>query len=544
MTNKERCFDASLFCGEKMNEQNYKVLTNIIGAVETGGQVYGCQRYEAYTAPGTNTPGELTVTLGGYQAYGSEAKDLIRSIYDADPVYFASVDKKGLVASKLNKDWVAIRWNPSTEEKKILITLISSDLGKRKQDEYIRKRLEKYVARAESYGIKDPKGIMMSAQIQHLGGTGPLDRILKRCNGNYSLGSFMDALKKDQSDTSSSNQVGDKIFWSRHVKCKEMIEKYAVPEDSGAAAEENKKMTIVEFFEKHQGVTEYNGIVATIQKWFYGSLVRDAWCATSTSYAADQAGILDQIGGKNEGVSEMMAACKKLHERDGRFYGYSKIPYQLKRNDIVFFKRNGSSHVAHVWEDCFYTGSGYINVIGGNQSDMICKKDYRQANISAIYRPDYGSAAEKPVEDTKKKDYLSLGDNGSEVKTLQQNLNQVMAAGLDADGDFGKLTDKAVRNFQKKYGLTVDGCYGKLSAAKMTELLNGSKTGLYKYGTVTADKLNVRTGPGKNYGNLPGYPILNKGNEVDVIETVGKWLKVKIAAKYIGYVAAEFIKLH
>ena len=31
-----------------MTEENLDVLTNIIGAVETGGQVYGKRRYETY----------------------------------------------------------------------------------------------------------------------------------------------------------------------------------------------------------------------------------------------------------------------------------------------------------------------------------------------------------------------------------------------------------------------------------------------------------------------------------------------------------------
>lgn len=536
-----------------MNETNYKVLTNIIGAVETGGQVYGKQSYNAYAGAGANTSNEKTCTLGAFQAYGAEAKDLILSIYNADKTYFKSVDKNGSIEKKLSVDWVATKWNPNAIEKSILVALISSELGIKKQDEYIRKRLEKYVARAESYGMVDVKSIMMSAQIQHLGGVKPLERIVKRCNGNFSLDNIMVALKKDQDDTSSSNQVGDKIFWSRHVKCKEMIEKYAVSENgsengsNNGSQGENKSMTIVEYFEKYQGVKEYEGIVATIQKWFYGSLVRDAWCATSTSYFANLAGILSQIGGKNEGVSEMMAACKKLHNKDGSFFSGSAIPKQLKRNDIVFFKKNGSSHVAHVWKDCLYTGKGTINVIGGNQSDMICKKDYKQANISAIYRPTYnnGSNANNGTNGSNTtKDFLSKGDNGSAVKELQENLNLVIGSDLKVDGDFGTATEKAVKEFQKKYNLTIDGCYGKASKTKLESLVAEKKNGsVYKFAKVTADKLNVRTGAGKNFPNLASYPILSKGNEVDVLEVKNGWVKIKIVNKYIGWVSQSFVKL-
>lgn len=50
---------------------------------------------------------------------------------------------------------------------------------------------------------------------------------------------------------------------------------------------------------------------------------------------------------------------------------------------------------------------------------------------------------------------LKLGSRGAEVKTLQQKLN------LKADGIFGPATDKAVKEFQKANGLTVDGIVGK-----------------------------------------------------------------------------------
>ena len=50
-----------------MNTENLKVLTNIIGAVESGGQVYGMRRYHAYADPYENTPSEHTITLGWAQ---------------------------------------------------------------------------------------------------------------------------------------------------------------------------------------------------------------------------------------------------------------------------------------------------------------------------------------------------------------------------------------------------------------------------------------------------------------------------------------------
>lgn len=66
---------------------------------------------------------------------------------------------------------------------------------------------------------------------------------------------------------------------------------------------------------------------------------------------------------------------------------------------------------------------------------------------------------------------LRKGNKNTNVKTLQSNLNKVMGTNLEVDGIFGNATLKALKDFQKKYGLVVDGIYGSKSAAKMKELL-------------------------------------------------------------------------
>lgn len=67
---------------------------------------------------------------------------------------------------------------------------------------------------------------------------------------------------------------------------------------------------------------------------------------------------------------------------------------------------------------------------------------------------------------------LKKGNKGNNVSTLQNNLNQAIDAGLKVDGQFGSDTESAVRNFQKKYGLSADGIYGKNSYNKMKSVLN------------------------------------------------------------------------
>lgn len=70
---------------------------------------------------------------------------------------------------------------------------------------------------------------------------------------------------------------------------------------------------------------------------------------------------------------------------------------------------------------------------------------------------------------------LKKGSTGVQVRYLQQDLNYIMGCNLDVDGDFGAKTLAALKSFQEKYGLEVDGIYGGNSNAKMRELF-GFKT--------------------------------------------------------------------
>lgn len=54
---------------------------------------------------------------------------------------------------------------------------------------------------------------------------------------------------------------------------------------------------------------------------------------------------------------------------------------------------------------------------------------------------------------------LKYNDTGEEVTFLQRALNELLSLSLKADGHFGKLTEEALRTFQKKNKLKIDGVY-------------------------------------------------------------------------------------
>lgn len=67
---------------------------------------------------------------------------------------------------------------------------------------------------------------------------------------------------------------------------------------------------------------------------------------------------------------------------------------------------------------------------------------------------------------SKYRNYIKMGDSGTEVKKLQLFLNWAINSGLVVDGNFGEHTDTAVRAFQTKCKITVDGLFGATSLEK------------------------------------------------------------------------------
>lgn len=58
----------------------------------------------------------------------------------------------------------------------------------------------------------------------------------------------------------------------------------------------------------------------------------------------------------------------------------------------------------------------------------------------------------------------------------------------------------------------------------------------------TGNNVNVRKGPGTNYGKIAGYPQVDKGNEFTVYGLVNGWYKVNVAG-YDGYIIQDYVKL-
>lgn len=232
--------------------------------------------------------------------------------------------------------------------------------------------------------------------------------------------------------------------------------------------------------------------------------------------------------------------------------------------DIVIFYRGGTfAHtgiIIKVEGDRFWTIEGNTSGASGIVANGggVCQKSYYNSNLpgTKFCRPDYSivtsinSNTSSTPTTTPSKNYLEYGDQGSDVKSLQQKLNKVGIKDsngnkLEEDGSFGDATLYAVKVFQQKYGLEVDGLAGKDTISKLDSLIasqtNSNNTGFKSFvGACTTDSTPVYAAKIGD-GVLATYPMLNRANLVDVIAKSGTRYQIRIANKYIGWIAVSRI---
>lgn len=450
-----------------MNSQNMAVLTNIIGAVESGGQVYGNRRYDAYAGPYTNSSKEVTCTLGWAQNYGNEGRKLCQMILQKDPTAFRKADTAG-IESKLSADWVAVKWAPTTAQKRALIAIITTPAGKECQDALFAELMEKYIKSAEEYGVTSVPAQMMWCEIEHLGGLSPTKRIFSRAAKPYTPDSIFASLKKDQQDTSNNNQVGDKKFQSRHECCVKWIKQYAAEEgvvSVGATAED-----VLNVMRSWLGYNEFNGKYKQIIDLYnshkplargYKVQYDDEWCDTCVSAAAIKAGAVDLIGtecGCEEHIKIFQS--KGIWIEDGTITPKPGYIILYNWGDSTQPNDGYSDHIGYVES----VSGGKITAIEGNKGGAVARRviTVGNGNIRGYAAPKYAesSTAGSTTPENSGGIYMfgcktvQNGENGTHVLLVQEILKARGYKGKDGkeltlDRECGTNTIYAIKNYQR-----------------------------------------------------------------------------------------------
>ena len=488
-----------------MDKKQLEILTNIIGAVESGGQVYGQRRYEAYAGKRENSENEKTCTLVWAQNYGNEARKLCQMILKEDPGAFRGADTAG-IESRLSQDWEAIGWNPSATEKAALIAIITTPSGKKCQDELFEQLMETYIKQAVAYGVNTVPAQMMWCEIEHLGGLKPTKRIFGRAAKPYTPDSIYASLILDQQDTSNNNQVGDEMYQPRHQCCVKWIKQYVGEEKESAGMTENELRQMVannmrgwiglkRSDRSHMVIINlYNSCLPLARG--YRVTATDDYCATGASAAGIKAGLTDIIP-RECSCGYMIQLFQKM----GRWV--ENDAYIPDTGDFVFYYWKDGTNYATT--DC----TGWPNHVG---IVLEVNKNTREILIGEC----------------------NMG--GGLVGTRKITINGRYIRGYGVPDYASKATGKGnSSNSGTNSGMTSSGS------------ASGGINKTPKWvGEITQDNVPVKTWAGSST-SIKSWPVLGAGNLVDICDTIKDnsghdWYYILIAKKVYGFVDSSYIR--
>lgn len=562
-----------------MKKEHMEILTNIIGAVESGGQIYGKRRYDAYAGKAANSSNEKTCTLGWAQNYGNEGRRLCKMIFQKDPASFRKADTAN-IEKMLNVDWVAKGWDPSASEKKALIAIITTTAGKECQDKLFQELMEQYVKEAENYGVAGVQAQMMWCEIEHLGGLGPVKRIFGRAAKPYTPDRIFESLLLDQKDSSNNNQVGDKMYQSRHECCLKWIKQYVAADESKEEINLGKTaQDVLNVMRGWLGYSEANGKFKQIIDLYnsvkplprgYAVKYTDEWCDTTVSAAGIKAGCTELIG-RECGCEEHVKIFKSMGIwiEDGTI---TPLP-----GDIILYNWDKATQPNDGYSDHIgfveSVSGGQITCIEGNKGETVARRVISVGNgyIRGYARPKYsgtGTVPSNPVtlpsagsELNKSVTWYGVVNTGSlNVRTWAGTENAQLKSypSITQGTKVGVCETVKDKDGDPWYYIKIDGNqgtkYGFVSAVYITKQENSSpsnnastpdKTSKW-VGKVTATTLNVRSWAGVNNPTIKSWPQLGDGNLVDVCDTViaadrSRWYYIRIAGQYYGFVHSAYI---
>lgn len=139
-----------------------------------------------------------------------------------------------------------------------------------------------------------------------------------------------------------------------------------------------------------------------------------------------------------------------------------RVDYLISDDEIMF-----GAHGPHPWEWHAYQPNNpkrnrhnhhvHVSVV----DDPRLAEDRREWDLSA-----YVDIPAAPHEVQPVRRLLKKGDTGDDVRRLQELLND-HGAHLRPDGDFGNITERALKDFQRDHGLAADGRAGPYTWEKL-----------------------------------------------------------------------------
>lgn len=214
--------------------------------------------------------------------------------------------------------------------------------------------------------------------------------------------------------------------------------------------------------------------------------LNDEWCARFVSWCAEKCNYVDKYFVFTDGAG--------THAREGVSHKYGEFKladgkYLPQVGDCVLYRYSDDSkyndiyHSDHIGIVVHTRSNGlYFDTVEGNT----CGTNYKNTsvnrfnnryvlskNVHGFYVPKFNKLSEKAEKAEK---YIKFGDIDNisyMLKTLLKLLyfSNIIHTLVDDKKGFGEKTLQAVKEFQQKYNLEVDGVVGYQTLQKMREVL-------------------------------------------------------------------------
>ena len=548
----------------KYTQSQMNILIKIIAAVETGGQVYGQARYDDYTPAYANCSNETSCTIGAFQEYGNLAKELLQEILNTYPSTFRKYDNAGIESDLQRASWTGYSPARGSAKAKAIQAIISSSDGIKVQNSRVQKQMESHIAFAQKQGVSDVDALFMCANFIHQGGQSACTRILKKTQKSYTLDHLYTACKTD-----TGNQVG--AYKTRQQKVYGWLkEKISNKNTSNNNSQGSNNMSNNIIQNVINDAVSFAVGIANDNSHGYSQAVRSLYnitnpksydcsslCCTAYYYAFLKNGLtaqanylkshcsytgnmLNMLNVGFEIVARNQTAHAQMQKGDLELNVTHHVAMAIDRNNIVHAR----------------SSEGTTNTIDDSGNEIRIQPWYNYSH-NWDYRlrltgKGLNLSNVKPSTTTYKKWVGATTKDGTDVFANHTGTSKLSTYPKLNKGNLVDVIGVSGTRYQVKIADKFVGYVEKTNIKDPNAVVtkpsdSTSKTKYPFVGEVTASELNVRTGAGTNYGKLSSYPILKRGNLVDVLkakkDTSGnKWYQVRIAGKYTGYVSAKYIK--
>lgn len=496
----------------KFTDEILEIYANCLSGVESGGQIYGNGDWDCLILQYTNSKNEHAITIGAFQWMGQRAKGLLERIGKNYPQVFWKYDNAGIRTDMESfPSWEKYQLSSNCGKKaKAIKSIIGSPEGIKTQKQLIAEEAKVSANKIENtYGIHRIDALLHLANVVHLGGEAPLERILSRIKGEVTLEKVRDSLLQDN----VRNQVGAEPYRDRqrimyqwiHEKItpllnakglvKEKEEKAMAHYISNCGSDENGRINGGADGDQTGG--EWNLIPWYPRPWncvlrHPDPKVRElhekmAEAAAKNNkigydqYQRDTFGV--QLKAAGDDPSKITVKCETDCSK-GIIDITKAIGRKLNKAELKNISATYTGNMRAAYKAAGYevlTASKYLNspeyLLPG---DILLNDEVHTAtNITK------GAKAEEQKETPKNNTESTTGGNymfevgtvqngskGNDVKLLQRLLKSNGFKGQDKkalsiDGDCGANTVYAIKKYQKKNGLEADGVAGSATWKKI-----------------------------------------------------------------------------